>query len=95
MSVTNYIGGETRAGDRPLAHLSDEALLALVSRGDEPALAELYDRYGRVTPAGLVRGSVLPLTRRVPAGAAVLISLEPAGGSAHPTGPVVLKAETA
>jgi len=48
MSVTNYIGGETRAGDRPLAHLSDEALLALVSRGDEPALAELYDRYGRV-----------------------------------------------
>ena len=31
-----------------LAHLSDEALVALVARGDEGALAELYDRYGRV-----------------------------------------------
>jgi RNA polymerase sigma-70 factor (ECF subfamily) len=32
----------------PLAHLSDEALPALVARGDEAALAELYDRFGRV-----------------------------------------------
>jgi len=32
----------------PLAHLSDEALPALVARGDESALAELYDRFGRV-----------------------------------------------
>src|SRR3954454_9383243 len=31
----------------PLAHLSDEAVLALVSRSDDDALAELYDRYGR------------------------------------------------
>ena len=31
-----------------LAHLSDEALIALVARGDESALAELYDRVGRV-----------------------------------------------
>jgi RNA polymerase sigma factor (sigma-70 family) len=30
------------------AHLSDEALVALVARGDESALAELYDRVGRV-----------------------------------------------
>ena len=30
-----------------LAHLSDEALVALVARGDESALAELYDRVGR------------------------------------------------
>jgi RNA polymerase sigma-70 factor (ECF subfamily) len=29
-------------------HLSDEALVALVARGDEPALAELYDRVGRI-----------------------------------------------
>lgn len=29
-----------------LAQLPDEAILALVSRGDEPALAELYDRFG-------------------------------------------------
>ena len=32
----------------PVAHLSDEALVALVSRGDEEALAALYDRFGRV-----------------------------------------------
>jgi RNA polymerase sigma-70 factor (ECF subfamily) len=30
------------------AHLSDEALVALVARGDEYALAELYDRVGRI-----------------------------------------------
>jgi len=29
-------------------HLSDEALIALVARGDDTALAELYDRIGRV-----------------------------------------------
>lgn len=32
---------------RDLAHLSDEALVALVARSDEGALAELYDRFGR------------------------------------------------
>ena len=31
---------------RDLAHLSDEALVALVARSDDAALAELYDRYG-------------------------------------------------
>jgi RNA polymerase sigma factor (sigma-70 family) len=29
-------------------HLSDEALVALVGRGDEAALGELYDRVGRI-----------------------------------------------
>ena len=33
---------------RDLAHLSDEALVALVVRGEETALAELYDRFGRI-----------------------------------------------
>jgi RNA polymerase sigma factor (sigma-70 family) len=33
---------------RGLAHLSDEALVALVARADEDALAELYDRFNRV-----------------------------------------------
>jgi len=33
---------------RPLAHLSDEALVALAARSDSSALAELYDRYGRI-----------------------------------------------
>ncbi len=34
---------------KDLTHLSDEALVALVARGDEVALGELYDRYGRVS----------------------------------------------
>jgi len=33
---------------RDLAHLSDEAVVALTARSDELALAELYDRYGRI-----------------------------------------------
>jgi RNA polymerase sigma factor (sigma-70 family) len=33
---------------RDLAHLSDEALLSLVAAADDDALAELYDRFGRV-----------------------------------------------
>ncbi|MDX6503471.1 MAG: hypothetical protein QOE29_596 [Gaiellaceae bacterium] len=33
---------------RELAHLSDEAVLALVARSEEPALAEIYDRFGSV-----------------------------------------------
>ena len=32
-----------------VVHLSDEALIALAARGEEPALAALYDRYGRVS----------------------------------------------
>lgn len=80
--------------------LSPAREAVLVLRHLKPAPAgTIYEAWvvhrGRVTPAGLVHGSVLPLTRRVPAGAAVLVSLEPAGGSKIPTGPVVLKAETA
>jgi RNA polymerase sigma-70 factor (ECF subfamily) len=33
---------------KDLAHLSDEALVALIVRSDDVALAELYERYGRV-----------------------------------------------
>jgi RNA polymerase sigma factor (sigma-70 family) len=33
---------------RDLAHLSDEALVALAARADDGALAELYDRFGHV-----------------------------------------------
>src|SRR5436190_23340865 len=32
---------------RELAHLSDEALVALAARSEQAALGELYDRYGR------------------------------------------------
>lgn len=47
---------------RALAHLSDEAIVALVARGEEAALAELYDRYGApayVLARRVVRDSAL------------------------------------
>src|SRR5581483_11100276 len=50
-TLTDFIPGHTDAetgARRRLAHLSDEALLALCSRADENAIGELYDRYGRV-----------------------------------------------
>src|SRR6266849_8728415 len=37
-----------RAMPRSFAHFSDEAVVALLARSDESALAELYDRFGRV-----------------------------------------------
>ena len=44
LSVRESGGGPMR---RDLAHLSDEALVALVARADDHALGELYDRFGR------------------------------------------------
>jgi RNA polymerase sigma-70 factor (ECF subfamily) len=42
------LGGRISDGvNRQLAHLSDEALVALAARSEQSALAELYDRYGR------------------------------------------------
>jgi len=40
--------GQSRTTARELAHLSDEAVVALVERSDEQALAELYRRFGRL-----------------------------------------------
>jgi RNA polymerase sigma-70 factor (ECF subfamily) len=40
--------GEYRPMAPSFAHLSDEAVVALVARSDQEALAELYDRFGRV-----------------------------------------------
>src|SRR5207244_12085353 len=41
-------GGRHRPVSRDFSSFPDEALLALLARGDEAALAELYDRYSRV-----------------------------------------------
>jgi RNA polymerase sigma factor (sigma-70 family) len=40
--------GESGDVSRQLAHLSDEALVLLAARSEQSALAELYDRYGRL-----------------------------------------------
>src|SRR5256884_1572424 len=40
--------GRSQPTARELAHLSDEAVLALIARSDEQALAELYRRFGRL-----------------------------------------------
>ncbi|MFY9579750.1 MAG: sigma-70 family RNA polymerase sigma factor [Gaiellaceae bacterium] len=42
------MGKTVSAMSRAFAHLSDEAVIALIARSDEQALAELYDRFGRV-----------------------------------------------
>src|SRR5436853_4666247 len=47
--------GQTVPMTRAFAHLSDEAVVALVARSDEEALAELYDRFGRVAYGMAVR----------------------------------------
>jgi RNA polymerase sigma factor (sigma-70 family) len=46
---------EYRSMTRSFAHLSDEAVVALVARSDDVALAELYDRFGRVAYAVALR----------------------------------------
>jgi RNA polymerase sigma factor (sigma-70 family) len=46
--VTALVTNPPPATGRDLAHLSDEALLSLVASSDDQALAELYDRFGRV-----------------------------------------------
>jgi RNA polymerase sigma-70 factor (ECF subfamily) len=40
--------GRSQTTARELAHLSDEAVLALIARADEQALSELYRRFGRL-----------------------------------------------
>jgi RNA polymerase sigma factor (sigma-70 family) len=52
-AVLTVVGSASRASGsgtvrKNLVHLSDEALVALVERGEDEALGELYDRYGRV-----------------------------------------------
>jgi RNA polymerase sigma-70 factor, ECF subfamily len=46
--VTALLTATPPTASRDLAHLSDEALLSLVASSDDQALAELYDRFGRV-----------------------------------------------
>jgi anti-sigma-K factor RskA len=53
-----------------------------------------FVRHGHAVPAGLADGGQTRVTH-VPRGAAVAVTLEPAGGSPRPTGPLLMKTETA
>ena len=72
----------------------------LVVRGvQSPAAGTAYElwvvRNGRPVAAGFLDGRMAALTQPVPRGASVAVSLEPAGGSQRPTGPLLFRAETA
>jgi hypothetical protein len=75
-----------------------EAVLLVRSLPPAPA-GKAYEVWvvqeGRSDPAGILRGSLVELTRPVPPGARVMVTLEPAHGSAAPSGPLLIRAETA
>jgi hypothetical protein len=50
---------------------------------------------GRATRAGILRGSMVELSRAVPPGGRVAVTVERTGGSEVPTGPFLFRAETA
>ena len=73
------------------------AVLA-VHRLPPPPAGKRYEVWviagGRAVPAGWLGGSLTALTRPVPAGAAVAVSIEPRGGSRRPTGRLLFRTET-
>ena len=98
-SVAGMRAYELQGADGALL-VADTGEATLVVHGLPPAAAgtsyELWVvRDGRPIAAGFLRGQVGTLTRPVPPGASVAVSLEPRGGSRRPTGPLLLRAETA
>jgi anti-sigma-K factor RskA len=87
----------TGANATLLVGRSGEAVLA-ARRLPPLAAGTVYELWvidgGRALSAGLFRGPLVTLTRPVPRGATVAVSLEPAGGSPRPTGPLLLRAVT-
>jgi anti-sigma-K factor RskA len=77
---------------------SGDAVL-VVRKLPRPPAGKAYEVWvitgGKAIPAGWIRGSLTALTRPVPRGAAVAVSVEPVAGSRQPTGPLLLRAETA
>jgi hypothetical protein len=80
-----------------LVDRSGEAMLA-VRRLPPPRPGTAYEAWviaeGRAAPAGLFRGSFVALTRPVPPGATVAVSVEPGTGSRRPTGRLLLRTRT-
>jgi anti-sigma factor RsiW len=88
-----------RGADATLLVAKDRAAVLVVRRLQPAPAGRAYEAWiidrGRAVPAGILRGSVLALTRPVPPGAAVGVTVERAGGSPRPTGPLLFRAETA
>jgi anti-sigma-K factor RskA len=81
-----------------LVDRSGEAVLA-VRQLPRPPAGKGYEVWviadGKAAAAGWISGSLTMLTRPVPPGAAVAVSVEPLAGSQRPTGSLLLRAETA
>ena len=83
-----------------LSLLVDARGARVVTHGLPPApVGKVYEiwftRGDLATPAGFLHGRTTRLERPVPPGAAVAVTLEPARGSRRPTGPLLLRTETA
>jgi hypothetical protein len=100
--------GATGSGARtyPLRGAEGSLLVAssgeavLIVRGLPPAPGgKAYDVWvvhrGQARRAGVLRGSMVELTRAVPPGGRVAVTVEPAQGLPGPTGPFLFRAETA
>jgi anti-sigma-K factor RskA len=81
-----------------LVAANGEAVL-VVRRLPPPPAGKAYEVWvvaqGRAMRAGILRGSMVELSRPVPPGGRVAVTAERAGGSAVPTGPFLFRAETA
>jgi hypothetical protein len=77
---------------------SGEAVLVVRRLRPAPA-GKAYEVWvvarGRAARAGILRGSMVELSRSVPQGGRVAVTVEPTGGSSVPTGPFLFRAETA
>ncbi len=98
-SVAGLKAYELKGGSGSLL-VADTGEATLVVRGLPPAAAgTVYElwivRGGRARSAGFLHRGMAVLTRPVPRAATVAVSLEPTGGSRRPTGPLLIRAETA
>jgi anti-sigma-K factor RskA len=92
----------TGADGSLLVEPSGEAILTVDGLGRAPA-GKTYEIWviqdGHARPSGLFPGapgrSVVPLSGRVPEGAVVAVTLEPAGGAAKPSGKPLFTSESA
>jgi anti-sigma-K factor RskA len=92
----------TGADGSLLVEPSGEAILTVDGLGRAPA-GKTFEIWvieeGQARPSGLFPGapgrSVVPLTERVPDGAVVAVTLEPAGGTSQPSGKPLFTSESA